>query len=246
VAVSRDQDEPLVAVLEDEEWTILPSLGSVWDQVPRTDRASECCGIAVEPDGTVWLAIPGGAVWFDGTGWHRVRRSTVRTGGFGNGPVWATGEDGTLWSHGRCSGDALLRHDGTGWQVWHVVSWDGCAAYGADATVGPDGTVWLRFSAHADAATKALVQKGIIEKPGSDATVCHAGPLNGPEPGVLSFDGKRWRQYLAGRCLSGVAVASDGSVWVTDRGTESDGQGAGLYVITPEAVAGILGGPGND
>ena len=54
-------------------------------------------------------------------------------------------------------------------------------------------------------------------------------------PGVLSFDGSAWGQYLEGHCVTpgspknDLAVAPDGSVWVIS--------GRLLYVITPEAVA---------
>jgi len=68
--------------------------------------------------------------------------------------------------------------------------------------------------------------------------------------GVRSFDGTTWRQYLADHRANRVRVLPDGSVVATalygcpdgDCGSDGasgiDSSQAGLYVITPEAVAG--------
>ncbi len=100
--------------------------------------------------------------------------------------------------------------------------------------------MWLHFGGHVGGATKNLVERGIIPVPGPDAPNCDGGGrpyMRGAGPGVLSFDGRRWRQYLAGHCISDVAVTADGTVWVTDEGAEEEGDGIGLYVITPKGVA---------
>jgi hypothetical protein len=60
--------------------------------------------------------------------------------------------------------------------------------------------------------------------------------------GVLSFDGRRWRQYLGSICVTDVAAAPDGTIWATsDTGSPDvnsvaapDTGDAGLYVIEPE------------
>jgi len=67
-------------------------------------------------------------------------------------------------------------------------------------------------------------------------------------PGVLSFDGSTWTRYLVGICVSHIEVGPNETVWGSAQRSEAPitpadfapeiGPG-GLYVITPEAVAGI-------
>ena len=69
--------------------------------------------------------------------------------------------------------------------------------------------------------------------------------------GVLAFDGREWRQYLAGLDVNRLAVAPDGGVFAaalsscdparegdTPRCENPELERAGLYVITPEAMEG--------
>ena len=62
--------------------------------------------------------------------------------------------------------------------------------------------------------------------------------------GVLAFDGSGWRQYLAGKDVNYVGVTPQGSVFaILPAGSEGEpyvnGSEAGLYVITPEAIAAL-------
>ena len=126
----------------------------------------------------------------------------------------------------------LARFDG---QAWEVFSW--APAVQGIAAVGSDGAVWLTdFYSDQD----------------------HDGRLGGPDLSEVrfkhlpvSFDGERWRRYPALLMdvasdpqnqaedyvlgASVMAAGPDGSVWV--RG-DAHVRTSGLYVITPEAVAG--------
>ncbi len=243
LALSRDPGPPIVAVLEDGEWTTLPSFEKVWKENAVGDRwrrssdgGHDCCRLAVESDGTVWLADDHSLLRYGDGQWRLIKPKVAperRTGWVGE---LAVSPDDTFWVKG---GTSLVRHDADGWEVWEdLMNWDGLAAYGATMTPGQDGTLWLRFGGHVGRATEDLVDRGIIGEPspGPDGP-WPANHQPGDDPGVLAFDGTQWHQYLAGHCVSDVAVAADGSVWVTDQGGELDGAGAGLYVITPEAVA---------
>lgn len=229
VALSRDPEEPLVAVLEDGEWTILPSIGGVWG--PKAHHV--CCDMVVQPGGTIWLTDDDVVLRYGRDGWRRAESV------LGGGPV-KRGLDGTLWA----LGGSLGRHDGRGWKTWEsIIPWDNKVNYGTEGKVAPDGTLWLWFGGHVGTASRALIERGIIPEHRRDAPVCRGE--DEVSPGVLSFDGRRWRQYLAGYCVSDLAVAENGSVWVTDHGPQSihglgaerTGAGPGLYVITPGAVS---------
>jgi hypothetical protein len=78
------------------------------------------------------------------------------------------------------------------------------------ADVGPDGTLWLAFAGDGLAAAEINRRAGVFDD---------AEDL-GPCPGVLSFDGSVWRRYLRGTCTNDLAVAPDGTVWVTTSGTK--------------------------
>ena len=131
------------------------------------------------------------------------------------GPV-AVGPDGTLWVYmlGEGGQDRYLAR----WadDTWSIFS----KADGVPTLVWPqdwesrfevdgDGTLWMPYRGELKAALDGTADR------------C---------PGVISFDGDTWSQYLEGQCgKNDLAVAPDGSVWVTS--------GRLLYVITPEAVA---------
>ena len=223
----EDGPGPLVARLDDGGWTTLPMLDD-------PDLAGSYHGgyLAAAPDGTVWLsngflhdnptnpASPQGLLHFDGDHWQSVEpmpdSPSMRAG-----PV-AVGPDGTLWVYmlGEGGQDRYLAR----WadDTWSVFS----KADGVPQLVWPqdwesrfvvdgDGTLWMPYRGDSDGPIDVSADR------------C---------PGVISFDGDTWRQYLEGHCVTpgsspknDLAVAPDGSVWVTS--------GLLLYVITPEAVA---------
>ena len=55
--------------------------------------------------------------------------------------------------------------------------------------------------------------------------------------GVARFDGETWSRFLQGRCVEGMDIAPDGSVWLLAKESDASFPVAHVYVITPEAVA---------
>jgi hypothetical protein len=258
---------PRVARIADGEWTELPALegpalsgdfGSEWAGPGYFEAAA---------DGTAWLAngdlhswdpadrtsSPNGLLHFDGEQWEVV--DLPASGGHGQrvdhpgwraGPI-ALGADGTLWVY-------LIEDARPSPPDWNNPS------NGHLARLDADG--WRLYSAENHGVPLLVIYKGTEAPMAADA----AGRLwVAPEfGGVLSFDGDDWRRYLGGLYVNGLEVASDGSVLATALGgcldperaaerftpdyewtaahpcwepSELSADRAGLYVITPEAMA---------
>ena len=156
----------------------------------------------------------------------------------GIGPI-AIGNDGTAWAYASGDGsteawEERLYHRTDG--VWEVRGDDGSVpmlignqVWDSSMTVSADGRLWVAFDSegvpgnHRDMGDKSF-----------------AATLDGACAGVLSFDGATWSQHLAGACATHVSAAPNGNVWVTVPGLHPVADmypPAGLYVITPEAVA---------
>ncbi len=200
--------------------------------------------LAAAPDGTVWLSNgwfhlwPGapsslqGLLRFDGERWQLVdpmpdvpsRRA---------GPL-AIGPDGTLWVYLETDGPASRRLARWRDDEWTVFSQDDGVprlvlpqVWDAQFAVDGAGTLWIPYT---------MWDQTELREPWTDRC-----------PGVISFDGSASRQYLEGHCgaENRLAVAPDGSVWVTSEGVASDvvtsveHTDRGLYVITPEAAAAV-------
>jgi hypothetical protein len=165
------------------------------------------------------------------------------------GPL-ALGPDGTLWVYLHdedWSPWYLARLDAGGWRVFGQE--DGVPRlvanqlYESRLAVDGEGRVWIA----AEGENVGLLWPA-------------AGPpwlgLGEGPPGVLSFDGATWRQYLRGVAANRLAITSDGTVLATGRGGCSrlgegwpeameclaydvDWSRAGLYAITPEALGSV-------
>jgi hypothetical protein len=115
--------------------------------------------------------------------------------------------------------------------------------WGSSLTVSPDGRLWI--------ALEGPWPLGHHRESGKSI----AATLDGLCAGVLSYDGTSWSHHLAGACVSHVSAAPNGDVWVTvldidpawiddlsprlrEAASTSPSPPAGIYVITPEAVAG--------
>ena len=220
--------------------------------------------LAASADGIVWLASGGhqgselrhriassdGLLHFDGTAWEAVDLppggyGVLKTGGnaLGNssetvegwltGPL-ALGTDGTLWVY--------LERPGT-----REIERINDPNAGHLARLDADG--WSLFSATADDVPK-LVTYGGYE---AAMTVDGSGRVwvAPAHRGVFVFDGSDWRQYLDGLDVNHLGVSHDGSVFATALSdcledvadapapgcANPDFGGAGLFVITPEAMA---------
>ena len=230
-----DPDKHCPASGADECWgtTLLRleddgSLTTIEDWSDVHDGDASLLGLAVSPDGDVWLVgwggetkdgteFAGALLRFDGEGWEAI------PGPEGWAPEWpwlASGPDGTLWMDAsRRVGDAnsgeLARYDDAGWTTFTdadgVEPWHDRTGYWGlmvPPTVAADGSLWLvRF----------------------DDQGCG---------GAAHYDGTTWTSYLAGYCIDDLDIAPDGSVWLEAYDGDTDGHDrSSLYVITPEAVA---------
>ena len=61
--------------------------------------------------------------------------------------------------------------------------------------------------------------------------------------GLANFDGETWVRYLAGRCVYGFDLATDGTVWVQaalphgfDKSQEPEPFAVDTFVIRPEGA----------
>jgi hypothetical protein len=224
---------PQVARIQDGEWTLLRSDGDVpGDAVLNVYMAAA-------PDGSVWLGCStyhaassrtpacAGLRRHDGEAWETVTPIPGRPD-LHAGPV-AVGPDGTLWTYLIAKTDPrghyLARLSDGIWSVFGVADGvpmlEGVQTWESDLTVDEDGTLWIG---------------------GSQRSIEYGAPLppplgpSDPPHGVLSFDGTTWQQYLKGLSVERVQ-ARDGMVWAADLVSWGGGPG-GLYVITPEAMAG--------
>ena len=249
----EDGPGPSVARIKDGEWTVLPSLDD--PSLEGLYRGAHASFVAAE-DGTAWLANgrvpfggagapgPTGLLHFDGERWEVVELPIE--GQVHAGPL-ALGPDGTLWvyaaDHSRSpSENYLARLDADGWAVFsgrtansgHTLDEaDGVPLlstqihYEARMAVDGDGRLWIAVNGDGGAGDG----DNWLYPPSLD-------PVPGPI-GVLTFDGTTWNQHLRGLHVNGVDVADDGTVFATalDHRYNKDRGLAGLYVITPEAVA---------
>jgi hypothetical protein len=237
---------PWVARHDGSGWTVLPPSD---DPVLQGDFHGEGPYVDVGPDGTVWVANgnlhtkdsrgPQGILRFDGTAW--VLESPVsERADLHAGPL-AVGPDGTAWVYLASRepvppGLSLLARwsDGKWTTYGSVIGLLAGQGYEARLAVDHAGTLWTAFDGGGGPYMSFAQVAAGLQNPTPD---------EGPCTGVLSFDGTSWRQYLRGRCVNHVAVAPDGSIWASaathpdDTDLDTDAID-GLYVITPEVVAG--------
>jgi hypothetical protein len=196
-------------------------------------------------------------------GWAASFTSDAETdsGRPGTGPI-AIGSDGTAWAYQDRSihddsadpiwNPRLLRRTDGDWEVLgedeSVPALIGTQTWDSNMTVSADGRLWIALDGqvaldwHRDWGKKSI-----------------AATLDGLCAGVLSYDGSTWSQHLAGACATDLSAAPNGNVWVTVvdvdpawlaelsesdadealrlREAASTSSPAGIYVITPEAIA---------
>ena len=169
----------------------------------------------VSDEGEVWAF--GGAQMMDLAVHHFIDGAWRDDGPSSHGPA-DVGSDGTVWAIGS-DGGVLLRFDGTDWTTFAGPS--GAAVENeshddlwgpswSDVRVAPDGSIW------------AAAMRGWNSR---EEPICSQGLA-----GVVHFDGVTWSRHLSDLCVDGMDIAADGSLWVL--------ADDGLYVITPEAMAG--------
>jgi ligand-binding sensor domain-containing protein len=156
--------------------------GSQWGAVEGLNCGT-VADIALEPDGTPWVATtggmhyPGGCLYtLDGDEWRDVAGerglAPIRTVALGSEGVVAAGTNLGLGIYQ--AGEWHLLRDGP--------TYDGATS----VAVTPDGAAWFAFGDH--------------------STSTH-------RPGVSRFDGQGWRYSLDEVEVTALAVAPDGSLW---------------------------------
>jgi hypothetical protein len=149
-------------------------------------------GMAVLPDGAVWLVEPmfgwGGdlVMRYDGTRaesvecWEYLDRCPgvfVQLAVVPNGDLLVGGFANNLDRQYR-----VARLDGDQWTIWPAHDWPSAQSFGAsDMAAGPDGVLWFAF-----------------------------------EGGLASVEGTEWTTRIEGPGISAVDVAPDGTVWYAD------------------------------
>ena len=182
------------------------------------------------------------------------------------GPI-VVGADGTTWAYVAYGdrmredtsivpwGPRLIRRT-AGAMDWEVLGSDDSVPI----LIAPEAWDYGSIAAAADGRLWMVAAGGegqLAEHRRMDRSVL--ATVDGPCAGVLSYDGTSWAQVLPGACATHVTAAPNGNVWVTVRDPDPDWRQtnadlapdwyaeadlddaptvpAGLYVITPEAVA---------
>jgi len=245
-----------VARLVDGEWREQP--------VEPAMHAGDGGSLAIGPDGTTLLGTTyynsptdypwAGPLELDGERWIPSIAIEPDEGRrrLGFGPI-AIGQDGTALAYTPGSGEAepwgprLLRRTDGDWEVLgddgSVPMLHGHQVWESTMVVSADGRLWIAFDS-----------RGVTGDHRDFGDKSYAATLEGECAGVLTFDGATWRQHLAGACATHISAAPNGNVWAIVPGLDPEGDmypagsrralhadlpkgPAGLYVITPEAVA---------
>ncbi len=228
--------------------------GTSWTQW-RSDSAV-LNGLAIAPDGTVWVS--GGDERDETTDLYRLTAdgltatpdwTDVHPGAAGagqlivapGGDVWLIGEqdpDLPGYDNGGPRVDALLRFDGSEWEVVAVPDDLRYVGEGQSFDIGADGTLWAAVgdpSADGDGLAR-LDDSGWTVFSEADGVRpwgifgffptdhLHVAPdgsawVNAEGDGsscggVAHFDGTTWTRYLSDLCVTDMDIAPDGAVWV--------------------------------
>ncbi len=255
--------------------------GTSWTKW-RSDSAV-LSGLAIAPDGTVWTT--GGEAWGETTDLYRLTAEGLtaipdwtdvypRAAGprhvvaAPDGAVWLIGEetpDLPGYDDGGPRVDALLRFDGSDWEVVAVPD-DLRYVEGQSLDIGTDGTLWAAIGNPGeegdglarldDSGWTVFTEADGVRPWGIFGFVptdhLHAAPdgsvwVNAEGAGsscggVANFDGMTWTGFLSDLCVGDMDISPDGAVWVQAGTFEVNGgfeywDPPDTYVITPEAVA---------
>ena len=195
---------------------------------------NEVWDLAMAPDGTVWVATRGGVVQWD-TG-ASVRAVYGEEDGLPAARVWriVVATDGTVWA----AGDGWIAYYDETWRPMEIreISIDEMAADTTSGVwaVGGDGLIHFDRSS----TEQISITEQFRDWNGYDAvTVDAAGRVwmvsRGGDRGVVVYDGGSWQEYtiadgVPSHILSGIAIAPDGTVWIStealDHGVPDPGE----------------------
>ncbi len=240
-------DGSLWALSED---SILSFDGEGWTPRATTnDSALRFGSLAIGPDGTVWATDWTGMLLLrledDGTlttieAWADVYAGVVSP------DELAVSPDGDVWLVGMVRGDgpdaeALLRFDGSEWEVIPGPESFLNHPLGNSLDVGPDGTLWVntsngysgadgvgglaRFDGSGwtafteadgvqDWGAQGFIATDLLAVASDGSLWMNGAPDGDGCGGVAHYDGTTWDSYLVESCVHDLAIAPDGSVWV--------------------------------
>ena len=115
--------------------------GAEWLRYTEADGLASASveGLAVTPDGSLWLDVIGGLTRYDGTGFELIDPEVMGAWQGEYPDDLAVGPDGALWV---LTQEVVFRYLDGGWQAWEEV--DGLAFRGLSSiTIGEDGSVWV-------------------------------------------------------------------------------------------------------
>jgi sugar lactone lactonase YvrE len=258
--------ETAIYSFDGEEWAV---------QATTSDGALRFGSLAIGHDGTVWVMDWTGMVLLrleeDGTLAPIEAGADVYSGLVSPDEI-AVSPDGDVWLVGMVRGtapdaEALLRFDGSEWEVIPGPESFLNHPVGNSLDIGPDGTLWVNTSngysgpqgvgglARLDDAGWTTFTEAVgVQAWGGQGfiatdllAVAPDGSLwmNGAADdegcgGVAHYEGVMWASYLVEFCIHDLAIAPDGSAWLRANTYGTDGNplgGVDTYVITPEAAA---------
>lgn len=226
-----ERDTVRLGLFDGQGWTEYATPDGI-ESVRGLGYSAGVADIASTPDGDVWIAIAGnwgagfgnGAlVRFDGATWTEVQP-------FGEDPGHRISDvhhltvapDGALWALVWMLGDGVTDEE-------RPADFDGSA----QALLRFDGESWEAHPSRQVLSDIDASERGLLEGP---IVIDDAGRawvyLEGVVPGhrLIAFDGASTTSYLDVKKVNDLAVDENGSVWAASRD--------GLYVITPDAMAG--------
>jgi len=266
-AIAWDSDDrDVILSFDGEGWTT---------RTTTTDGTPELGSLAVGPDGTVWATDNVGMVLLrledDGTLTTSEYWADVYDGVVSPDEL-AVSPDGDVWLIGMVRWDgpdaeALLRFDGTEWEVNPGPESFLNLPIGNSLAFGPDGSLWVNTSngysgsqgvgglaRFDDPGWTAFTEADGVQNWGAqgfvatdllavapDSSLWMNGAPDDGCGGVAHYDGTTWTSYLVDSCIHDIAIAADGSAWLRASIYAAGGdavRGLATYVITPEAVAG--------
>jgi hypothetical protein len=197
--------------------------------------------MAVDADGTVWLAGGNEITSFDGESWSVIDQRDVlqlSAEDGSNGGTWVvSGPDGALWVGMGCR--AAVRVDATWLPIDALAGIEQTQfCWPIDQAVSPDGSLWLLVEASSESLRGIHRWNGTswsrVAVPAPeigvwDIAVAPDGTVWGSGQGVMRLDDGEWTTVLGGLDIETMAIAGDGSVWAAEPCWWCEGESGGIW-----------------
>jgi hypothetical protein len=221
VPVAPIPDSPTSSTVPDTAVPVAPIPDLSASGLLTTGFINEVRDLAMAPDGTVWVATRGGVVR-----WGSGASGAVAYGGDDGLPAAEVGlivvaTDGTVWAAGD------------GWVAYYDETWQPTEARVDEMAADTMGGVWAiggDVLFHID--RNKMEQISFPEQLRDDydgVAVDAAGRVwmvsGDGDHGVVVYDGSGWQEFtttdgLPGHILSSIAIAPDGTVWISTEGVD--------------------------